>query len=164
MGPVTYAQHLLSAARLPFTAAYFGSIALTLYFSLGVRVSLSSRTLSAAPILHNPTHDGLDHLFTDPHAARIQDSHVDRISLSVGLLVMVPRQLFPYGIERSPTCNHFRRSEGSSVDDRLKIEGVLTNVNLIDRGASYTKIDSSVISQISTTFFTPQIGCSCNIM
>ncbi|KAF9695816.1 hypothetical protein EKO04_006209 [Ascochyta lentis] len=28
-------QHLISGPRLPFTAAYFGSIALTLYFSLG---------------------------------------------------------------------------------------------------------------------------------
>lgn len=36
-GPITYAQHLISGPRLPFTAAYFGSIALTLYFSLGLR-------------------------------------------------------------------------------------------------------------------------------
>lgn len=36
MGPVTYAKHLLSTPRLPFTAAYFGSIALTLYFAVGV--------------------------------------------------------------------------------------------------------------------------------
>ncbi|KAH8598988.1 Got1/Sft2-like family-domain-containing protein [Bisporella sp. PMI_857] len=35
MGPVTYAQHLISGPRLPFTATYFGSIALTLYFSIG---------------------------------------------------------------------------------------------------------------------------------
>lgn len=36
MGPWTYVQHLISTPRLPFTAAYFGSIALTLYFSLGL--------------------------------------------------------------------------------------------------------------------------------
>lgn len=36
MGPLTYAKHLLSTPRLPFTAAYFGSIALTLYFAVGV--------------------------------------------------------------------------------------------------------------------------------
>ena len=36
MGPWAYATHLMSTPRLPFTAAYFGSIALTLYFSLGV--------------------------------------------------------------------------------------------------------------------------------
>ncbi|TGZ77541.1 SFT2 domain protein [Ascodesmis nigricans] len=35
-GPVTYATHLLSAPRLPFTAAYFGTIILTLYFSIGI--------------------------------------------------------------------------------------------------------------------------------
>ncbi|OBT89548.1 hypothetical protein VE02_01085 [Pseudogymnoascus sp. 03VT05] len=35
MGPLTYGKHLVSAQRLPFTAAYFGSIGLTLYFSLG---------------------------------------------------------------------------------------------------------------------------------
>lgn len=29
-------QHLLSKERVPFTATYFGSIALTLYFALGV--------------------------------------------------------------------------------------------------------------------------------
>jgi hypothetical protein len=40
MGPWAYATHLVSTPRLPFTAAYFGSIALTLYFSLGVRVLL----------------------------------------------------------------------------------------------------------------------------
>lgn len=36
MGPWTYAKHLVSGTRLPFTAAYFGSIALTLYFAIGV--------------------------------------------------------------------------------------------------------------------------------
>jgi hypothetical protein len=36
MGPWTYIQHLTSTPRLPFTVAYFGSIGLTLYFSLGV--------------------------------------------------------------------------------------------------------------------------------
>ena len=41
MGPLTYFQHLVSGPRLPFTAAYFGSIALTLYFSIGVSVAMS---------------------------------------------------------------------------------------------------------------------------
>lgn len=39
MGPITYARHLLSGPRLPFTAAYFGSIALTLYFAVGLQKS-----------------------------------------------------------------------------------------------------------------------------
>lgn len=40
MGPWNYATHLMSTPRLPFTAAYFGSIALTLYFSLGLGSTL----------------------------------------------------------------------------------------------------------------------------
>ncbi|KAI5862684.1 SFT2-domain-containing protein [Durotheca rogersii] len=36
MGPMAYVQHLTSGSRLPFTAAYFGSIALTIYFSVGL--------------------------------------------------------------------------------------------------------------------------------
>lgn len=39
MGPITYIRHLLSGPRLPFTAAYFGSIALTLYFAVGLQKS-----------------------------------------------------------------------------------------------------------------------------
>ncbi|KAJ0270346.1 hypothetical protein COL940_011751 [Colletotrichum noveboracense] len=35
MGPTAYAKHLISGPRLPFTAAYFGSLGLSLYFSLG---------------------------------------------------------------------------------------------------------------------------------
>ncbi|CAI7654458.1 unnamed protein product [Penicillium manginii] len=37
MGPWSYAKHLISGSRLPFTAAYFGSIALTLYFAIGLQ-------------------------------------------------------------------------------------------------------------------------------
>lgn len=33
-------RHLLSTERLPFTGAYFGSIALTLYFALGVSLAI----------------------------------------------------------------------------------------------------------------------------
>ena len=48
LGPVTYAKHLTSAPRLPFTAVYFGSIALTLYFAIGVR-STFTFTISSLP-------------------------------------------------------------------------------------------------------------------
>ncbi|KAK1769466.1 SFT2-domain-containing protein [Phialemonium atrogriseum] len=40
MGPLTYALHLLSTPRLPFTAAYFGSIGMTLYFAIGLRSTI----------------------------------------------------------------------------------------------------------------------------
>ncbi|KAL4813670.1 Got1/Sft2-like family-domain-containing protein [Aspergillus spinulosporus] len=36
MGPMIYVRHLISGSRLPFTAAYFGSIAMTLYFAIGL--------------------------------------------------------------------------------------------------------------------------------
>jgi hypothetical protein len=42
-------QHLVSGPRLPFTAAYFGSIALTLFFSLGVSWSLCSNPPPLCP-------------------------------------------------------------------------------------------------------------------
>ncbi|KAM3547397.1 hypothetical protein MY1884_009583 [Beauveria asiatica] len=34
MGPMNYVYHLLSTPRLPFTAAYFGSIIMTLIFAI----------------------------------------------------------------------------------------------------------------------------------
>ncbi|DAA75701.1 TPA_exp: Uncharacterized protein A8136_1423 [Trichophyton benhamiae CBS 112371] len=40
MGPVPYARHLTSGPRLPFTAAYFTSIALTLYFAVGLHSTI----------------------------------------------------------------------------------------------------------------------------
>ena len=39
LGPKTYGTHLLSGPRLPFTAVYFGAIALTLFFAFKVRPS-----------------------------------------------------------------------------------------------------------------------------
>lgn len=40
MGPYQYATHLMSGSRLPFTAAYFGSIVMTIYFAVGVSLDL----------------------------------------------------------------------------------------------------------------------------
>ncbi|EYE92472.1 putative Golgi traffic protein SFT2 [Aspergillus ruber CBS 135680] len=40
MGPLIYAKHLISGSRLPFTAAYFGSITLTLYFAIGLHSTI----------------------------------------------------------------------------------------------------------------------------
>jgi len=44
-------KHLLSTERLPFTATYFGSIALTLYFALGVSSILFSAADSSCELL-----------------------------------------------------------------------------------------------------------------
>ncbi|KAI4104399.1 MAG: hypothetical protein L6R37_003298 [Teloschistes peruensis] len=38
MGPIQYAQHLISGPRLPFTAVYFGSITLTLVSAIKTQV------------------------------------------------------------------------------------------------------------------------------
>lgn len=40
MGPLVYGRHLISQERIPFTATYFGSIALTLYFAVGLRSTI----------------------------------------------------------------------------------------------------------------------------
>ncbi|KAI6934705.1 hypothetical protein KC327_g10097 [Hortaea werneckii] len=40
MGPMAYVRHLISQERLPFTATYFGSIVLTLYFAVGLRSTI----------------------------------------------------------------------------------------------------------------------------
>lgn len=53
MGPMAYLQHLLSGPRLPFTAAYFGSIIMTFYFSLGV--SNCPASVSLACVVFSPS-------------------------------------------------------------------------------------------------------------
>ncbi|KAL2019232.1 hypothetical protein VTK56DRAFT_9959 [Thermocarpiscus australiensis] len=40
MGPWAYLQHLASTPRLPFTAAYFGSLGLTMYFAIGLQSTI----------------------------------------------------------------------------------------------------------------------------
>ncbi|RMZ80362.1 hypothetical protein DV738_g2856, partial [Chaetothyriales sp. CBS 135597] len=37
LGPYQYASHLASGPRLPFTAVYFGSIFMTIYFAVGLQ-------------------------------------------------------------------------------------------------------------------------------
>jgi Got1/Sft2-like family len=39
-GPIAHLKHILSKERLPFSVAYFGSLALTMYFALGPRWTL----------------------------------------------------------------------------------------------------------------------------
>ena len=54
MGPGTYAKHLISGPRLPFTAAYFGSIGLTLFFAIKVRRHFPHPSFAVALILTAP--------------------------------------------------------------------------------------------------------------
>ena len=47
-GPVNHAKHLCSFGRLPFTAAYFGSMVATLYMAMIVSVFIFPRILLLA--------------------------------------------------------------------------------------------------------------------
>jgi len=42
VGPITHLKHLVSKERLPFSAAYISSLALTIYFSVSVKSYLGS--------------------------------------------------------------------------------------------------------------------------
>ncbi|KAN0080012.1 Got1/Sft2-like family domain containing protein [Tylopilus felleus] len=42
VGPINHIKHLVSKERLPFSAVYFSSLALTLYFALGAQSQLGS--------------------------------------------------------------------------------------------------------------------------
>ncbi|KDQ17072.1 hypothetical protein BOTBODRAFT_172665 [Botryobasidium botryosum FD-172 SS1] len=46
-GPINHLKHLMSPARLPFTIAYFGSLFLTLFFSVGGHKSYFGAIISA---------------------------------------------------------------------------------------------------------------------
>lgn len=52
IGPINHLKHLISTERLPFSVTYFASLALTLYFSLGVRPSTLPLILPHIP--HQP--------------------------------------------------------------------------------------------------------------
>ncbi|KAJ7279034.1 Got1/Sft2-like family-domain-containing protein [Mycena rebaudengoi] len=51
VGPINHIKHLFTAERLPFTAVYFSSLGLTLYFALGLHSSLGSLVCSVIQIL-----------------------------------------------------------------------------------------------------------------
>lgn len=51
MGPIIYVKHLISEPRLPFTAAYFGSIGMTLFSAIGVSALLPPTSFSCSSIL-----------------------------------------------------------------------------------------------------------------
>lgn len=124
MGPMAYVQHLLSGPRLPFTAAYFGSIAMTFYFSLGVsHISSSLIPLcgecAGLRLLCFTGSDRLTRDFLLDPTATVDFPHFTRGSYPDGLPHMVPRQLLSHGLERPPDRHLFRCQEGSCLDDWL---------------------------------------------
>ncbi|CAG8380907.1 unnamed protein product [Penicillium salamii] len=81
MGPWSYAKHLISGTRLPFTAAYFGSIALTLYFAIGrVMLYLVPRRLSLYGYFHSIS------LFFAPYSTLIRKVWLHRTTGNRGIL------------------------------------------------------------------------------
>lgn len=140
MGPIQYAQHLLSAPRLPFTAAYFGSIVLTLLFAVKVRRPQPSCALEAScphPSYQNkltsvifPIHTPLDvgSLVMRRWSA---DRRVHMIApkyhlnppfcpLSVGRPCMVSCQLFSHGQHRFTLRRKIRNQQGVGLDVGLE--------------------------------------------
>lgn len=99
MGPWAYVQHLASTPRLPFTAAYFGSIGLTLYFSLGVSHS------ECLP----PT------AYTDSIPASQYHSHPVLGHHPTSMPCVVPGELFPDGLERTAPCDDIWCAASRSV-------------------------------------------------
>jgi len=100
MGPWTYVQHLASTPRLPFTAAYFGSIGLTLYFSIGV---------SHDPLSPLPRYTGSSVVLTELSTAAQHDSHPVLGHHPDSLPPLVPHQLFPHGFEWAAPGHDVRR-------------------------------------------------------
>ncbi|XP_067658171.1 uncharacterized protein [Haliotis asinina] len=50
-GPVHHAKHLFSFGRLPFTAAYFGTMLLTLYFAMWVKSTIFTVIFAIAQVI-----------------------------------------------------------------------------------------------------------------
>ncbi|KAF8622610.1 hypothetical protein AX15_006868 [Amanita polypyramis BW_CC] len=51
IGPINHIKHLISPERLPFSAVYFSSLGLTLYFSLGAKSYFGSLICGAVQVL-----------------------------------------------------------------------------------------------------------------
>jgi hypothetical protein len=110
MGPYQYAVHLVSGSRLPFTAAYFGSIVMTIYFAVGVccYAALFETFLLITLCL-----------------ASIHPSHFVLVYRPTRCTIMVSGQLFPHGKHRSSFCSEDWRRAGSSLVSRFRrVHGV----------------------------------------
>lgn len=124
------ARHLISQERLPFTATYFGSIALTLYFALGV----STHVLS---YLHPRYRHKLavgggwicrcNVLMIIPVAQHNIDTvDVNRPDCRAGLVSGV---LLSDGLARATICRELRWESNSGVDERVSIDQLCKNEN-----------------------------------
>ncbi len=128
---VPLARHLISAERLPFTATYFGSIGLTLYFALGVSTPPPSHPPRdpSPPPFQPVLHRKLPHLPPLPRhstnatpvtTAPKHPAHphiLDRANGSTGL---VPRFVLPHGVDGVAICSQFRHEPGNGLDEWMR--------------------------------------------
>lgn len=114
MGPMAYVQHLLSGQRLPFTAAYFGSVALTLYFSMGVSHSRPCQPIARA--CRCRCREVADTSFLAASKAPQHNSHPVFRHHPARRLDMVPLQLLPNGNKHPAYGYIFRCPESHDVD------------------------------------------------
>lgn len=110
------ARHLTCQERLPFTATYFGSIALTLYFALGVSpqsVTLSGhQTIAFQTILY----------IADPARFVVveeYDSYLTHVHRATGRVAMVPRELLPHGLDGAEICGEVWYRPRCGLDGQL---------------------------------------------
>jgi hypothetical protein len=114
MGPMVYLRHLLSGPRLPFTAAYFGSIGLTLFFSVGV----SSHSLSRCPFQES---------LANSHSCPVAPpdfTYSPCCHCTVDMPGMVSCELFPPGQHRIEVCFIGRSQESNELDEWMIDWGV----------------------------------------
>ncbi|BFZ64800.1 Protein transport protein sft2 [Saitoella coloradoensis] len=50
-GPISYLKHLFSGSRIPFTATYFTSMVLTIYFALGLQSTILTVVSAAVQVV-----------------------------------------------------------------------------------------------------------------
>lgn len=137
------AKHLLSTERLPFTATYFSSIALTLYFAVGVSRCLvpcelvciagtctlhgdNGSPLTESGTYQSPPFTGMtedvqlyrsaDNLLASEHR-----SHTLVVHCPDDLSHLVSRQLLPYGFNGLALRGQVWGQQGNGVDERVSV-------------------------------------------
>ena len=117
------ARHLLSQERLPFTATYFGSIALTIYFAIGV----CSRRLITNPSPFPPSTSRHHHrisLTIQPNPASKYPPHPPLLHRPDRRARLVPRQLLPHGLAGAAVRGEVRGKSCCGLDQRVSAVGI----------------------------------------
>ena len=144
MGPIIYVKHLISEPRLPFTAAYFGSIGMTLFSAIGVCALVTPTSFSCSSKLTSKlsctsfacivrallqavlskTSADLDVHMTAPQLPA--DTLILHYTASVSCLVSC--QLLPYGKHGFALCSQIWDKPGVGLDDRVILHLRLSTV------------------------------------